>query len=150
MSRVACVTLALLASCAPDRDPIRHVVALPPETTTPTSTVAVPPVAHATVPRGSRARVRPRPPTPPGPEASTRCGGSLPSCSVLRCENRSGDITAENPRSSASGKWQVVRGTWGGYGGYAEAKDAPEEVQDAHARELWDGGRGASHWASCL
>jgi hypothetical protein len=61
--------------------------------------------------------------------------------------------------STASGKWQILRSTWGarivngkcvgGYGGYCNAADAPEEVQDAKARELWAGGRGCSHWSAC-
>ena len=77
------------------------------------------------------------------------CGGDLPPCSVMYCES-GGDIHAENSTSSASGKWQVTSGTWGGYGGYDSAADAPEEVQDAWAADLWDGGAGASHWEQCL
>lgn len=79
-----------------------------------------------------------------------RCGGSLPSCAVMACES-GGDIRVRNHQgSSASGKWQIIRSTWNGYGGYAEARDAPEHVQDAKARELWAGGAGAGHWRSCL
>lgn len=74
------------------------------------------------------------------------CGGDLPTCDILACES-GGDVTAENPTSSASGKWQVIDSTWGGYQGYARASDAPESVQDAFARELWDGGAGRGHWA---
>jgi len=79
---------------------------------------------------------------------SGRCGGDLPPCYIMMRESR-GDIRAENPDSSASGKWQFMDGTWNGYGGYAHASDAPESVQDARAREVWAGGRGASHWACC-
>lgn len=50
--------------------------------------------------------------------------------------------------SSASGKWQIKRGSWNGYGGYRNAADAPEHVQDARARELWADSHG--HWRSCL
>ncbi|MFN8019396.1 MAG: transglycosylase family protein [Acidimicrobiales bacterium] len=76
------------------------------------------------------------------------CGGDLPPCWVMMRESR-GDITARNPRSSASGKWQFLRSTWAGYGGYAEAWMAPEPVQDAKARLLWNHGRGCGHWSAC-
>lgn len=81
--------------------------------------------------------------------SSGRCGGSLPSCSVMMCESK-GNIRARNPRSSAAGKWQITHGTWGGYGGYSSADQAPEETQDARARELWAGGNGRGHWQQCL
>lgn len=91
-------------------------------------------------------------------EISTTCGGSLPPCRVLRRESR-GDIRVWNGgchngpcgrgHSSASGKWQFIRSTWGGYGGYRNAADAPAEVQDAKARLLWNNGRGCSHWRAC-
>ena len=77
--------------------------------------------------------------------SSGRCGGDLPPCCVMMRES-GGSLTAQNPTSTASGKWQFINGTWGGYGGYAEAWMAPESVQDARARELWAGGAGASHW----
>lgn len=77
--------------------------------------------------------------------SSGRCGGNLPPCCVMMRES-GGSLTAQNPTSSASGKWQFVNGTWNGYGGYAEAWMAPESVQDAKAAELWAGGAGASHW----
>lgn len=76
------------------------------------------------------------------------CGGDLPPCYVMWRESR-GDITARNPRSSASGKWQVLDSTWRGWGGYARSYLAPERVQDDFARWLWNGGRGCSHWSAC-
>ena len=58
---------------------------------------------------------------------SGQCGGDLPPCWVMMRESR-GDIRAENPRSTASGKWQFL---------------------DERARQLWAGGRGCSHWSAC-
>jgi hypothetical protein len=77
---------------------------------------------------------------------SGACGGDLPPCSVLECESH-GNLTAQNPNSTASGKWQILDETWAGYGGYSRAMYAPEEVQDAKARQLWAGGRGRGQWA---
>jgi hypothetical protein len=79
---------------------------------------------------------------------SGRCGGNLPPCWVMQRES-GGNITAKNPTSTASGKWQFINGTWAGYGGYAEAWMAPEHVQDAKAAELWAGGAGCGHWSAC-
>lgn len=76
---------------------------------------------------------------------SGACGGDLPPCSVMECES-GGNLVAQNPHSTASGKWQILASTWAGYGGYAEAKDAPEEVQDARAREIYAGGAGRRAW----
>lgn len=58
-------------------------------------------------------------------------------------------IDVWNPTENASGKYQFLRSSWGGYGGYRNAANAPEAVQDARARELWAGGRGCSHWDAC-
>ena len=61
-----------------------------------------------------------------------------------------GDITVWNAQGSgASGKWQIMPGSWGGYGGYQNAADAPESVQDDRARQIWAGGAGCSAWAAC-
>lgn len=77
---------------------------------------------------------------------SGRCGGNLPPCSVMECES-GGDPTAQNPNSSASGKWQVIDSTWNNYGGYPSAASAPESVQDAFAAQLYAGGAGRGHWS---
>lgn len=81
-------------------------------------------------------------------QGNGRCGGDLPPCWVMNRES-GGNIRAQNPTSTASGKWQFLDSTWGGYGGYASAYLAPESVQDAKARALWAGGAGCSHWSAC-
>jgi hypothetical protein len=103
---------------------------------------------QAAAQRAAAANSAPSTATYSGP-VTGRCGGDLPPCSVMMCES-GGNITARNPNSSASGKWQFIRSTWANFGGYAEAWMAPEDVQDAKARALWAGGAGASHWRSCL
>lgn len=84
-----------------------------------------------------------------GSVAGYPCGGDLPSCAVLACES-GGNPYAENPHSTASGLWQILDGTWAGYGGYARAVHAPVHVQNEKAALLWAGGAGAFHWRSCL
>lgn len=73
---------------------------------------------------------------------------------ILRCENRTGSYTAENPNSSASGRYQFIDSTFRNTraakeGGYTHAADAPSEVQDAAFAEVWDGGKGSGHWKEC-
>jgi hypothetical protein len=52
----------------------------------------------------------------------------------LRMTESGGNYTATTRLSSASGAYQYLDSTWGHYGGYARAKDAPRAVQDAKAR----------------
>lgn len=66
---------------------------------------------------------------------------------VAWCESED-SYTAENPVSTASGRYQFLDGTWEwvtGLPGPASAY-APE-VQDAAFLELWADGAGASHWS---
>ena len=71
----------------------------------------------------------------------------IPDCIVMR--ESGGSWTAENPTSSASGRYQFLDGTFAGAGGYAHASDAPPEVQIARAIEVWDGGNGCAAWSAC-
>jgi hypothetical protein len=104
----------------------------PPPPTTTTTTTAPPAPA----------------PAPAAEPSSGRCGGDLPPCYVMMRES-GGSLTAQNPSSTASGKWQFLDSTWAGYGGYSSAWQAPESVQDAKARQLWAGGSGCGHWNAC-
>jgi hypothetical protein len=55
---------------------------------------------------------------------------------TIRTLESGGDYTAASSSSTASGAYQFLDSTWGGYGGYARAKNAPPHVQDAAAIEL--------------
>jgi resuscitation-promoting factor RpfA len=60
-----------------------------------------------------------------------------------------GNLRAQNPVSSASGKYQFLDSTWAGFGGYAHAKDAPEAVQDDRARQVWAATGGSAWYPQC-
>lgn len=65
------------------------------------------------------------------------------------CTRESGyTINVKNRSSSASGKYQFLDGTWGGYGGYQHAGQAPEALQDARARQVW-ASTGGGAWRCC-
>lgn len=51
---------------------------------------------------------------------------------IRYCESKD-DYTAQNSRSTASGAFQFIDGTWNNYKGYAKAKLAPAYVQDEYA-----------------
>lgn len=72
------------------------------------------------------------------------CDYAIP-CAIVMCES-GGNYDAENPTSSASGAYQIIDGTWGGYGGYSHASDAPPALQDERAAQIYAGGAGRGNW----
>lgn len=75
-------------------------------------------------------------------------GGGGCGLDTIKARESGGDYRAQNPVSSASGAYQVLDGTWGGYGGYSRAGDAPPEVQDKFAQELY-AKHGSQPWVVC-
>ncbi len=59
-----------------------------------------------------------------------------PILATIRQMESGGDYTAQAKGSTASGAYQFIDSTWGGYGGYRRALDAPPPVQDAKAVEM--------------
>jgi len=55
---------------------------------------------------------------------------------TIRAMETGGDYATTITTSTASGAYAFLDSSWGGYGGYARAKDAPPAVQDAKAAEL--------------
>lgn len=91
-------------------------------TTAPPTTLR--PIVRVVTTRPSRHRVR------------SRCARQRTLDEIARDES-GGNYAAQNPKSSASGKYQVLDSTWDGYAGYESAKDAPPEVQERWAREAY-------------
>lgn len=89
-------------------------------------------------------RQRASEPTPARTSGGPSNGWAIPE-SIVMCES-GGNYSAENPTSTASGAYQIIDGTWGGYGGYSHASDAPPSVQDERAAQIWAGGAGRGNW----
>ena len=76
-----------------------------------------------------------------GPSSGACPGGSPVDASVeaiaatIRQLESGDDYTARATGSSASGAYQFLDSSWGGYGGYSRAYLAPPEIQDAKAFE---------------
>jgi hypothetical protein len=96
-----------------------------------------------------------RPATPPRRKAKPRPsdpGWDYWSSRIRGCESHGrpdapADYTARNPRSSASGAYQIVDATWAGRYGVSHASDATPEQQDAVAAELYRR-HGSADWAA--
>lgn len=72
-------------------------------------------------------------------------GGYTIPTAIVMCES-GGNYKAENPTSTASGAYQIIDGTWNGFGGYKHASSAPKNVQDLKAAMIWNNGRGRNQW----
>lgn len=81
-----------------------------------------------------------------GASTGGTCAGSIPGHVIYR-ESKC-DPRAVNPRSGAAGKYQILESTWAGYGGYATADQAPEEVQDERAAQIY-AASGCRPWGGC-
>jgi hypothetical protein len=73
--------------------------------------------------------------------ASTEEGAPIPAelaviLATIRHMETGGNYTVSVRTSSASGAYGFLDSSWGGYGGYARARDAPPAVQDAK-RPSW-------------
>lgn len=66
---------------------------------------------------------------------------------VSHCESEHRNV--KNPKSTASGHFQFINGTWEWVTGLRPPAMAyPYRVQLAAFVKLWDGGKGRSHWAA--
>lgn len=175
MRRVLAACALLAAACQPPEN-IAEVVepTIPPETTvqlTSTTTTATPTTVLASEPTTTTTPVPVSVPEPilcpqlshpqhhdncpvdtlPRPTATTSAinyiynGWAIPEY-IVACETGGTfSWTAYNP-SGASGPYQLMPMHFGG----ELAMNQPREAQHAKAAQLWNGGRGKSHWSACL
>lgn len=64
-------------------------------------------------------------------KVGTKCSGGTLKDRIICCES-GGDYTAQNPVSTASGRYQFLDTTWNNYKGYSKARLAPPGVQDEY------------------
>ncbi|MBA2706119.1 MAG: transglycosylase family protein [Blastocatellia bacterium] len=90
------------------------------------------PVRAITLPKVKQPEPIPEPEPAPPPPPPQPVG--LPSIliKIRQCESR-GNYQAQNSRSTASGAYQFIDGTWANYKGYQKAKHAPNHIQDEKA-----------------
>ncbi|MDP4000586.1 MAG: transglycosylase family protein [bacterium] len=93
-------------------------------------------------------KVQPEPEPQPVAQPAVQQGGGGCGLDTIKQRESGGDYRAQNSSSSASGAYQVIDGTWGGYGGYQRAGDAPKNVQDKFAQSLY-AKHGSSPWIVC-
>ena len=84
-------------------------------------------------------------------EASSGSGGTNNHLKQIAQRESGGDYKAQNPTTSASGKYQIMDETWNSfapseYKGMS-AKDAPADVQDQVAQKIYDE-EGPSQWVT--
>lgn len=107
-------------------------------------------MAEATRRKQEAARLAAERNDPPYVAGIEVCNGrDLPPCHVVHRESRF-NPNARNPRSSAWGLYQFIRGTWNSTCPEYTHGSASVSQQVECARRLWNGGRGASHWSQTL
>lgn len=87
-----------------------------------------------------------------GADHQARTNGRAGTCTetgIFYAES-GGNWRAENPRSSASGGYQFIDGTWAGHRGYGHASWAPPWAQRERFHQIWRGGAGRGHWAASV
>ncbi len=157
-SWVATAAILLLAACSTGENIIQPPPAPDQPTTAPQLTSTVP---AATTTTDLEPTTTEAPPTTRVPATTTLRvqttigevnyslpynGWAIPEY-IVSCETGGTfDWYAHNKSSDASGPYQLMPLHFGG----ELAMHQPREVQHAKAAQLWNGGRGKSHWADCL
>ncbi len=164
MTKKVAVALVLLAACSTGENIIQPSPAPDLPTTGPRLTSAVPAPSTTTEPEPTTTeastttttRVRPATttsllvqtttPQPLDYSSLPYNGWAIPEY-IVACETGgSFSWTAYNRSSGASGPYQIMPEWFGG----ELAMNQSRAAQHTMAAELWNGGKGKSHWAACL